>query len=209
MKTCTRCKRELELDRFCINRRQKSGLNSSCKDCQKKCNAAYDHKAWRDENRERLCAWNREWRAKNPEQCKAYRRSVADRQCELQAAWRAANPDRVKNGKAAWKENNRARVRVLNKRHRQRNQHRFTAKEAARRFAKRQAQPAWANEFFMEEAYHLAKLRTAMTGIRWEVDHRVPLKSPLVCGLHVETNLAVIPASLNRSKSNKYWPDMP
>ena len=71
------------------------------------------------------------------------------------------------------------------------------------------AKPAWANDFFIREAYHLAKLRTLATGYPWHVDHIVPLKSDLVCGLHVEHNLQVIPASENVRKQNFYWPDMP
>jgi 5-methylcytosine-specific restriction endonuclease McrA len=45
--------------------------------------------------------------------------------------------------------------------------------------------------------------------VKHEVDHIVPLKSPLVCGLHVEHNLQVIPATQNRRKHNRVWPDMP
>lgn len=71
------------------------------------------------------------------------------------------------------------------------------------------ATPSWANPFFIEEAYHLAKLRSEMTGFAWHVDHVVPLKSRIVCGLHVEHNLAVVPAPYNLSKGNRHWPDMP
>ena len=83
------------------------------------------------------------------------------------------------------------------------------AKKADRRARKLHAQPIWASRFAIAEAYSLARLRTQMTGRPWEVDHIVPLKSPLVCGLHVEHNLAVIPAVENSSKGNRYWPDMP
>lgn len=41
------------------------------------------------------------------------------------------------------------------------------------------------------------------------VDHIVPLHSPLVCGLQVDWNMAVITNSENASKSNIWWPDMP
>jgi hypothetical protein len=41
------------------------------------------------------------------------------------------------------------------------------------------------------------------------VDHVVPLKSPLVCGLHCEANLELIPANDNFRKGNRHWPDMP
>jgi hypothetical protein len=59
------------------------------------------------------------------------------------------------------------------------------------------------------EANHLAILREGTTGLQHDVDHVVPLVSGLVCGLHNEANLSVIPASLNRSKGNRFWPGMP
>lgn len=37
----------------------------------------------------------------------------------------------------------------------------------------------------------------------------VPLKSALVCGLHVEHNLQVIPKTENLKKFNSVWPGMP
>lgn len=64
-------------------------------------------------------------------------------------------------------------------------------------------------EFAFEEARELCKFREQATGFPWEVDHVVPLLSDKVCGLHKWTNFAVIPASVNRSKQNRYWPDMP
>jgi hypothetical protein len=67
----------------------------------------------------------------------------------------------------------------------------------------------WANDFFIEEAYDLAHRRTKLSGKKWDVDHIVPLKSPLVCGLHVEHNLQVITHRQNCRKRNFDWPDKP
>ena len=67
----------------------------------------------------------------------------------------------------------------------------------------------WANQFFIEEIYDLAHRRSRLTGIRWDVDHIVPLRSKIVCGLHVERNLQVITHRQNCQKRNFRWPDMP
>ncbi len=127
-------------------------------------------------------------------------------------AWQKANPDKVAathqryldkvpgrrarrvRATLAWQTKNRGRVAAI---------------EAGRKAAKLRATPSWANQFFIEEAYDLAQRRTKATGIRWEVDHIVPLRSRLVCGLHVEHNLCVIPKSTNAAKGNRFWPDMP
>lgn len=86
---------------------------------------------------------------------------------------------------------------------------RHAAKEGLRRAAKFQATPVWADKELIDSNYALARLLTEHTGYEWHVDHEVPLKSKLVCGLHVEANLRVIPGKENLSKSNRYWPDMP
>lgn len=71
------------------------------------------------------------------------------------------------------------------------------------------ATAAWANLFFIDEIYDLARLRTKHLGVVHHVDHIVPLQHPLVCGLHVEHNLRVIPALDNLRKKNLWRPDMP
>ena len=82
----------------------------------------------------------------------------------------------------------------------------LAAARVRRRAAEIKATPAWANSFFIREAYALAALRTKMSGFAWHVDHIVPLRSRLVCGLHVESNLQVVPAVTNLTKSNRFWP---
>lgn len=68
----------------------------------------------------------------------------------------------------------------------------------------KQSRPKWANKFFIEEIYELAQRRSKMFGKRWEVDHIIPIKGKDICGLHVETNLQVIPRSINASKNNRF-----
>lgn len=54
------------------------------------------------------------------------------------------------------------------------------------------------------EAHDLRRLRNDYTHFEWHVDHIIPLKNELVCGLHIWSNLRVIPKQLNLKKGNKY-----
>ena len=63
--------------------------------------------------------------------------------------------------------------------------------------------PAWADLNAIKAIYKKASELSKSNGIKWHVDHEIPLKHPLVCGLHNEFNLRVIPARENQSKGNK------
>lgn len=73
-----------------------------------------------------------------------------------------------------------------------------------RRAIHRNAMPIWANIDTIKSIYEISKELTKRTGIKHEVDHVIPIKHPLVCGLHVENNLQVISEKENRVKSNNF-----
>ena len=58
-------------------------------------------------------------------------------------------------------------------------------------------------ELVTKEAHSLRRLRNTITGFEWHVDHVVPLKGKQVSGLHIWSNLAVIPKVDNLRKGNK------
>ena len=124
-------------------------------------------------------------------------------------AWYDKNKARHRLKAKKWWAENKPLHAVAVARWQKANSAKRNAGYAERRALKMKACPRWANKFFIEEIYDLARLRTKFLGKRYEVDHIVPLNSPLVCGLHVEQNLQVIPATENRSKHNRHWPDMP
>lgn len=58
-------------------------------------------------------------------------------------------------------------------------------------------------EFVTREAHDLRKRRNLITGFEWHVDHILPLKGKDICGLHIWSNLAVIPKIVNLRKGAK------
>lgn len=86
------------------------------------------------------------------------------------------------------------------------NQDQVLADNKVRRRKHRQATPPWITrkqKTEMRALYQAAIHMSKTTGERYVVDHIVPLRSDVVCGLHVPWNLRVITQEENLRKSNK------
>ena len=77
------------------------------------------------------------------------------------------------------------------------------AKVAAREARKNRATPPWADPVAIRAFYEEAARLSKETGVPHHVDHIAPLRGRSVCGLHVQTNLRVVPASENLRKGNR------
>jgi hypothetical protein len=113
-----------------------------------------------------------------------------------QIQWRLNNPnhENTKLVKTTYRLNNPEKLRAL---------------DAKRRCAELKRTPTWLTEndyWMIEQTYELSALRTKLFGFAWHVDHVIPLQGKYVSGLHVPTNLQVIPATENLRKANKHLP---
>lgn len=138
------------------------------------------------------------WRARNPgyrmEYYEANKVVELERGRATKQAYYLANRERMNQQSLGWAKANPALL---------------AARAMHRLNLKRMATPSWADDNEILSFYEEAERRRLETGSPWHVDHIVPLKSRHVCGLHVQGNLAVIPAAENLAKSNRRWPDMP
>ena len=205
MKVCQKCKIDKPVTSFSKHRANKDGLQSRCKDCCR--------------------THTKNWIASNPEKAKDSFKKGQAKWLEVSAnreksqlagkRWRLANPEKVKAGEKAWRlanfekcqVNNRSKVKMWRKN----NPHKVNAINAYRRAKKLLATPLWATTELdqIQELYRIAKELTLKTNVNYQVDHIVPLNSPIVCGLHCLANLQILEAEKNVIKGNREWPDMP
>lgn len=122
-------------------------------------------------------------------------------------AWYENNLERAKNNTKAWREVNKEQIKTNTKAWREANQDKCNALAAKRHSKKLNATPKWLTKQQLVEItafYTKSKELEKATGIKYQVDHIVPLQGKLVSGLHVPWNLQVITAEENLSKGNRY-----
>ena len=184
-KSCSKCGEEFPLSNFNL---YKCKPRSYCKACH-----TSSVVKWQRENKEKYNARKLAWLDKNYPDRPRRKPKMPDeiratRIREQKAAWRIKNVEKMASARRLWDLNNR---------------HKILEKTRRYQASKRNAVPLWADKETMSEFYRKAKELTISSGIRYEVDHIIPLVSNIVCGLHCEDNLQVLPIMDNRAKSNK------
>ena len=190
-KSCCNCEKIKSREEFSAHRKTSDGLQPRCKICVR--------------------AYQQEWNRKNPEKVAAKSKNH-----------RSRNLDKVISRERAYAENNRdainARARkkgieirpLLREKKRIKNSEEpWVNRELDAHKRARGGVAPWSSRNARLEFYKHAHMRTIETGIPHEVNHKVPLQSKYVSGLHCEANLEVITMSKNRKLHNGCWPDMP
>lgn len=149
------------------------------------CESENNHKQFAIDARKRYAGKNRE---SNRERASRWYAENKDRKSVVAKRWREANKDAVKEG---------------TKRRYERNKRAYFMRSKMRKIRVSRATPRWADLDIIKNFYIEAEY------LQMEIDHIVPLNSPLVCGLHVENNLQALSRSENAAKGNRHWPDMP
>jgi hypothetical protein len=129
---------------------------------------------------------------------------------ERQKKYWKANPGKYLKKSREWAEKNRDKNNAYKAKYRKNNPEKIYALTRLKQAEKLQRTPAWLTGddiWMMREIYELAALRTKLTGVKWEVDHIIPLRGKLVSGLHVPSNLQVITQAENRRKHRTWDPD--
>ena len=175
-KACKKCGEVKPLEKFKVDSRNKSGRAGNCKECH-----SADYRKYCEDNRDKELARGKKYREDNRDVIAAsYRKYYAenrDKKLASQKKYDAENPE--KNA----------------------------AKTAKYRAALLEQIPSWSNDDDLEaikKVYENCRLMSILTGIPHEVDHIIPLQGEDIRGFHHSTNLAIISADENRSKSNKW-----
>ena len=119
-------------------------------------------------------------------------------------AWYYANKDRKRAYDAKRRIEKRHLYRAASKRWSDNHPEKKRADTNCRRRRLRQQMPPWMSPTMMRCFYEQAQRVQKRLGIKYVVDHIIPLRGKGISGLHVPWNLQVIPASLNARKSNHY-----
>lgn len=229
MKRCTKCKEEKPRAEFNRDASKNDGLRVHCKPCHAASTRAYreanpEHMAeYRAANAERIAAQraehyaaNREresgrsraWKAANRERVaeygRAWREANSERYAAQRAEYYAANRERRNERRRAWYAANRERATEYARAWAAANPDKRSATQARRDASKLRRTPAWADQRQIEGFYTMAARVSTCLGIKHHVDHVLPLQGKLVSGLHVPSNLRVIPGVLNVKKGNRF-----
>ena len=203
---CTCCGESKPLELFPKLKVGKHSRNPHCKVCQSE---------YRKTKKEYNDSYKKKWYEMHGQRLKDKRRNERnsltkeEKQAYLDylKKYREENKDEISEVKKKHYRNNKEKTSARSKEWLKANPEKHLAYSATRRAAKLQRTPSWLTEkdsADIEDFYYLAKAMSQATGVKYVVDHIIPLQGKLVSGFHHLGNLQILTESENASKGNKY-----
>lgn len=211
-KVCTGCNKCLSLTLFNKAKGGKLGTKAECKDC-----TALRWKNHYEVNQDRFLDSARKYRSENPESVKEslskYYESnketilakSSERNKEKYLQYKD-DPEYIAKRKQYYRDN-QVSIEKKKRLYEASNRAQSNALKAKYRASKRKATPNWLTDednAQIVEFYDCCQMFKTYTGLEYQVDHIIPLRSDIVCGLHVPWNLQVLTAFENNTKNNSF-----
>lgn len=206
-KRCGRCCLIKPIDQFQKRRTGSELLQSYCESCNSAAGCEFAKR-----NRVNINIAARERRKVDPEFARRTGRWAAenpDKAKQIRSRHYTKHGERIREKRRARHSSSKEIAAAKYREWRVKNPDKNAAKAAAYYARKIRAIPAWADLRKIEEVYRSCAELNSLDGGDRQVDHVVPLCSPIVCGLHVPANLQILDRQENQSKGNRRWPDMP
>jgi len=179
-------------------------------------------KQYNSDHKEQIIAYGKRYRAQNAEVLKQrwktwyeankdwwVRHNYINNQeaiLERSKRYGANNPKEIRARNKKYYHANKEKEATRTRKYRKDNPGIINALCMKRHTDKLKRTPAWADLDAIKTVYQSAQALTKITGITYSVDHIIPLRGKLVSGLHVESNLQLMPLSGNINKSNRFNP---
>jgi len=143
-------------------------------------------------------------KAKKKEYDKQYYLKNKEKRDKQIKKWDESNKEIRKEYLKKWHLDNKDRRNKQALENARNNREVYNERNANYRATKLNATPTWSEENKIIVLYEKSKWLESLTGLKYHVDHIIPLQGENVCGLHCWNNLQILEASLNISKGNRH-----
>lgn len=190
-KVCKTCKEEKPKNGFHKSKRHVDGILKECRVC-------YNKKILK------MKKDNPEFLEKTRNNAKKYKKNNKEKRRLAGIKYREENKEKIKESNKKYRINNKKKIKASKLAYEKKNPQIRAKIKIKRRTSESRSIPSWAEHDKIKTIYEKAKWLESITGLKYHVDHIVPLQGKNVCGLHVWENLQILEASVNCSKGNKH-----
>lgn len=201
-KYCNKCRKTKPLSEFQKCSRNKSGLQTYCRECRNLAKRKYNkenrhvYENYYNNNKHRILENTKKYKEEHKEFFKQYDKE-----------YREQNNQKIKEYKHKHYLKNKEKYYEKTRKWKKENPGMVNQNTAKRRAKKLNATPKWLTKAQLAEMADIYKQAKELEAIffnrKFQVDHIIPLRGKEVCGLNVPWNLQILTAEENIKKGNK------